>query len=70
MKTSYNQRRVKKVRAIMSAYDEPELVRDLLADVMHYCDHYRISFTDELISARGHFETERVDTDLNRKEQP
>lgn len=54
-------RRVKNGADIMKGHaDEPELVRDVLADLMHYCTAKGISFTRELESAERHYTAEQA----------
>jgi DNA-dependent RNA polymerase auxiliary subunit epsilon len=38
--------------------DDDCLVRDLLADLMHFCDEYAIDFFDELESAKLYYKKE------------
>jgi CCR4-NOT transcriptional regulation complex NOT5 subunit len=53
-------RHVKNAEQIMKRHaDDPELVRDVLADLMHYCKAKGYFFDGELSSARGHFEAEQ-----------
>jgi len=37
---------------------DDNLVGDLLADLMHYCNQKDISFEDELRTAYGHYDAE------------
>jgi hypothetical protein len=39
--------------------DKPTVVGDLLANLMHYCDVYDMSFEDALSTARMHYEAEQ-----------
>lgn len=41
------------------ARDNSNPLTDLLADLMHYCDHHGSSFDEALESARIHFEAEK-----------
>lgn len=43
--------------------DEEDVVSDLLADLMHWCDRHDISFEDELARARFHYEAETAGAD-------
>ena len=52
-----NEDRAARAAAALEQYAEP-LVRDLLADIMHYCQKSGISFDAELESASLHFDAE------------
>lgn len=60
-----NERRADRARAALEAYaaarnengDESHL-RDLLADLMHYCKAERVDFNRALATAQMHFEYE------------
>lgn len=54
-------RRIKNGAEIMKHHaDEPELVRDVLADLMHYCTAKGLPFTAELTSAERHYTAEQA----------
>ena len=43
----------------MRQYDDPGLVRDCLADLMHYCEANGYDFDEELNSALSYYHAER-----------
>jgi hypothetical protein len=61
-----NRQRARRGRYLVDAYvaeygwDGEFAVRDILADLMHYCCAVGPSFEIELSSARGHFQCESV----------
>jgi len=51
-----NKERVKRAEsALMAAYGEEMAVRDLLADLRHYCDAHKLDYGAEDKSAYGHY---------------
>ena len=38
---------------------DPEVIRDLLADMLHFCDREQIDFGEQLVSAEANWLTER-----------
>lgn len=38
--------------------EAPEVVGDLLADIMHWCDRYGVNFEERLANARMHYDAE------------
>ena len=50
---------IEKVAACLLNYDDDESnVRDLLADILHYCDKHSIDFTNELRIASDNYQAE------------
>ena len=51
---------IKDLRA-KGPYEPACIVRDILADLMHYCDYKEISFGIELRIAEGHYTEEVIE---------
>ena len=50
---------IKRVEACLCNYDPDESnIRDLLADIQHYCDKYSIDFANELRIASDNYQAE------------
>jgi len=55
----WRQRALTHVRPLLDHVDEDEVVvRDTIANLMHWCDERSIDFEDELRIARANFEAE------------
>ena len=61
---NYRDRSLQRIRPVLNLavaeckYEADCVIRDMLADMMHYCKAHGIEFTKELLAASGHFDAE------------